>query len=388
MTDSVNISESYCDGEDGLKLDSIHLRYFRNYERFEYDHIDDLTIFTGRNAVGKTNIIEAIQLMTSLQSFRCTKIFQAVNWDHEEALVTARFKSSTRDLELKMNIENGKRIYTLNNKKKSIQDLKGLLPSVIFTPNDLDLVKGSHSSRRAAIDSLASQLSKNFYSIKSDYSKLVKQKNQALNDMASSSYIESIDEILVKVGVQLLSHRTIIIQKIGYLFSELYTLITDATEKAAIVYLPFWIEKGSESWVFDKNEAYDSFEKELFKRKEEERRRQKSLVGPHTDRIEFFLDGRDAVHFASQGQQRSVVLAYKLAELAVIQQTLNQRPILLLDDVMSELDDIRRTSFIDFISDDIQTFITTTNTSYFNDKMLEKAHVIHLPLQIFKGEKI
>lgn len=356
------------------------MKYFRNYDEFDCSSIGNLTIFTGPNAVGKTSVIEAIQLMTSLQSFRSSKMAHVVNWNHTQSRVNAHFQSDTRDLELKMIIENGSRSYYLNDKKKNIQQLKGLLPSVIFTPDDLDLAKGSNASRRDAIDSLASQLSKNFYSVKNDYMKLVKQKNQALKDMMTDDYIRSIDDVMIKVGVQLISYRVTMIRKIQPLFQKFYSQITNAEEDVRLVYLPFWLDAQQTYSEFDKDEAINEFEKTLADRTGEERSRQKAVVGPHSDMISFLLNDKNAVHFASQGQQRSIVLAFKLAELAVIQDTLNQRPILLLDDVMSELDMERRAAFMEFISDDIQTFITTTNIAYFNDDVIKKARVITLPV--------
>ena len=372
--------------QDGLHLKAIHLGNFRNYDVFDYRNIGDLTIFTGPNAVGKTSIIEAIQLMTSLQSFRSTQTAQMVKWSEISSIVETHIVGDGRDLDLKLSIEDGHRRYELNGKKKSIQQLKGLLPAVIFTPDDLHLVKGSSSARRGSIDDLGSQLSKNFFSVKNDYAKLIKQKNQALKDAAEKAYIESINEVLLRVGAQLLAHRMVILGKVDPLLRYFYSAITGSNERVGIVYQPSWLSESEDGiWLYEKQRCLDEYRKSLEENFNQERIRQRAIIGPHTDSIWFTIDARNAVHYASQGQQRSIVLAYKLAELAIIQDMLDQRPILLLDDVMSELDENRRNAFMTFISDDIQTFITTTNVDYFNSAIKEKACLVQLPANKIEG---
>ena len=160
-----------------------------------------------------------------------------------------------------------------------------------------------------------------------------------------------------------------------------YAEITDAHERLDAGFVPSWEEHDPLSFAtrtFGRDEAREALADALARRGGEERVRKRALVGPHADRIEFFIDGKNAALFGSQGQQRSVVLAFKLAEATLIQDILRQKPVLLLDDVMSELDAARRRALVAFISGDIQTFITTTNLAYFDDDLLGGARIVEL----------
>ncbi len=378
---------------EGLRLHSLSLHSWRNYDTFKLNDVGNLTILVGPNAVGKTSIIEAVQMVTALKSFRTSHYGQMVLWGNERAVVHANLVGGGRDLDLRLCVDKGKRSYQLNGKSKRVQDLKGLLPAVTFCPDDLNLAKGSNAARRDALDGLGSQLSKNFYAVKSDYTKLIKQKNRALKDELPDAYIDSIDDLLVRVGVQLMSHRMVIVDKLRPAFQRFYDEITAGKEHLDFAYIPSWetrdlddeiVSRGTLEGIsidknnFDKAYATKCLTSSLAQNRSQERSRKKSVVGPHADKVAFLLEGRNALHYSSQGQQRSIVLAFKLAEASVIQETLQQKPLLLLDDVMSELDQDRRRYFMDFISDDIQTFITTTNEEYFDDSIKLNADVVRL----------
>ncbi len=326
--------------------------------------------------------MEAIQLISGLDSFRSTRNDQLIRKGSNRSSVSAVVEGNGRSLNIVMTVEGTKRSYSLNGKKKTRSTLLGMLPSVTFTPDDLDLVKGSHSIKRAALDNLGSQMSKNYYAVKKDYDTLVKQKNRALKEEESQDYIDSIDEVLVKAAAQLMVYRETVLVKIEPIFIETYKVIAQEEESVAIRYLPSWMEEGSKNEkIFPPASRADIEEAlwtQLGRLREEERRRQHSVVGPHTDHIIFLLSGSDAVHFASQGQQRSMVLAYKIAELRVLEDSLKQKPLLLLDDVMSELDERRRKAFVSLVAGDIQTFITTTNLDYFDPSFLQKSQVVSL----------
>lgn len=379
---------------NGLHVSSLRLADFRNYESFEMPSIGALTILMGPNAIGKTSVVEAIQMITGLKSFRTNQYPQMVRWGSDSARVSANLQGDGRILSVDLAIAPGKRTYQLNGKTKRIQDLKGLLPSVCFSPDDLGLVKGPNAGRRDALDGVGSQLSKNFYAVRSDYAKLMKQKNKALRDDASDLYIDSIDEILVRVGIQLMAHRMVIIERMRPAFRDLYADISAGFENLDIAYIPSWCRKNAESAIslgesiegyalsdsrFDRESASSLFFDYLRSIRQQERARGRSIAGPHGDEVAFLLNGRNALHFSSQGQQRSIVLAFKLAEAAVIQEIAGKKPVLLLDDVLSELDESRRKYFLSFISDDIQTFITSTNAECFDTSIMSKADIIQLP---------
>ena len=365
-----------------LRIERIAFRNFRNYEEFGLDNIGPLTVLVGPNAVGKTNVVEGVQLLTALQSFRHPTIEQVVRHGAEFARIDADVTDGSRQLVLSMQVSEGKKRYLLNGKPKRTADLKGLVPSVAFTPDDLELVKGASAVKRAALDALGSQLSSNHYLIKRDYEKVVRYKNRLLKDEASDDLLASIDETLITCGAQLACYRSALFEKLAPVVSSYYTTIADGREIMEACYVPSWEHHDPSvpaTYAFGRDDARERLQGEIVRRRLEERQRRRALAGPHADHIEFFIGGRNAATYGSQGQQRSIVLAFKLAEAALIRDMLNQNPILLLDDVMSELDAQRRSALVSFIEGDIQTFITTTNLSYFDNDLLARARVVELP---------
>lgn len=344
--------------------------------------------------------------------------------------VDAHLSGADRELDLSFQITEGKRKYFLNGKLKRTAELKGLIPSVTFTPDDLDLAKGSSAVRRDALDALGSQLSSNHYLIRKDYEKVIRHKNRLLKEEADPSLIDAIDEMLVTCGSQLTCYRSALFSKLFPLVAKNYETISEGKESLSGCYMPSWIpaefsspsvdvslnalsacssssmktspqnfmdepshknfstagddgEGNGECFVVGGNVSRETSREELARALREKRNdevaRKRSLVGPHADKIEWFIGGKEIGSFASQGQQRSAVLAYKLAEAALIEEMLHQKPVLLLDDVMSELDEHRRSSLMSAVSSDSQTFITTAHLAYFDDELLSRAQVIELP---------
>ena len=364
-----------------LSITHISFRNFRSYEGFDLDGVGPLTVLVGPNAVGKTNVIEGIGLLTTQSSFRHAPVDQLVRTGSDFARLAADVTDGSRQLELTVQLAEGKKKHLLNGKAKRTADLKGLVPSVTFTPDDLELAKGSMTVRRGALDALGSQLSANHYLIRRDYEKVLRHKNRLLKDEAPAALVEAMNETLITCGAQLSCYRAARFEKLAASMASYYAEITDGTEHLKAGFTPSWEEHDPFAFAthtFGRDEARASLTDALARRGGEERVRRRSLVGPHADRIEFFIDGKNAALFGSQGQQRSVVLAFKLAEATLIQDILHQKPVLLLDDVMSELDAARRRALVAFISGDIQTFITTTNLAYFDDDLLDAARIVEL----------
>ncbi len=369
---------------DNLALRRLEFVDFRNYERFSLDDIGSLTVLVGPNATGKTNVVEGVSLLTAQGSFRHPLMSQLVRQGASCARLKALAESGSRRLDLDISIAEGKKVHRLNGKAKPVSELRGLMPSVAFTPDDLFLVKGSHGLRRRALDDIGSQLSANHYLIRRDYEKLLQHKNKALKKGADPVLVASLNEMLATVGSTLEAYRRALFCRLLAAMAERYAQLTGGHEALTGRYVPSW-ESGEASALLPasaeppaRDEAKARFEEALARRLPEELRRGRSLVGPHADRVELFVAGLAVEDFASQGQQRSVVLAWKLAEVALVQEILHQQPILLLDDVMSELDAARRRALIDFLADDIQTFVTTTNLAYFDADLLARARVVDL----------
>lgn len=384
---------------------------FRNYARYTQRELGNITLFIGPNAVGKTNILEGLHLTTALRSFRNPKTEHLVRFNEQSAYVQTFIGDDVRALDVKLTIQNNKRTYTLNGKRRAPSTIRGILPAVTFIPDDLALIKGPHAQRRTQLDELGAQLSQNYYAVMKDYLKIVRQKNHYLKNLASPDVLVSINEVLASIGAHYFVMRSRILHELIPYIQTFYTQISKRDEEVAISLVPSWLKgtvSDDRSFSLESPEVYKSYnvlntstsfcsedtfhveqpltkqgvQEELIRamqeRGQKEYDRHISLFGPHADHINVFINNRNAQQFASQGQQRSLVLAYKLAEVALIKDRLNQSPVLLLDDVMSELDADRRESLFKVVSDSVQTFISSTTLSYFSPEILDRAQVIHL----------
>lgn len=370
-----------------MRLLEIQFHDFRNYESLKLGDLGDLVILSGPNGVGKTNILEGIHLLTAVTSFRNAQINQLIRQGSYTARINADMSDGNRLITTSLTMEAGKKRYQVNGKNKTAAQVKGTLPSVSFIPEDLDLAKKSSSVKRNSIDNLGVQLSKSYDMVHRDYEKALQYKNTLLKDEAPLSYIDAINETILTVATQLYCYRRALYSRIIPLVQENYRLISQSGEQFAAEYLPSWIrmqQRFPNRSLFS-SESMQSTERDEVRTyiydaidcfKEEETRAHRSFIGPHNDQITFFLDGKDASVFASQGQQRTMVLAWKLAEVQLVEKMLGKYPVLLLDDVMSELDENRRDMLVNVVGSEIQTFITTTDLSSFNRKLLDRAQVV------------
>lgn len=373
-----------------LQLEELHFSHFRNYESLDIEAPGKLTILIGPNGSGKTNILEGISLLTSGESFRHPMVQQMIEEGSDQGMLKSKSQGDGRVLDIEIHLEKGKKRFLLNGKPKNAADMKGVFPSVSFIPDDLDIAKRSSSVRRDAIDDLGCQLSRNYYIVRRDYMKTVRYKNRLFKDEASPLLIESIDETLSTCATQLFYYRYELFSRMRPVLRDIYANITPGGEEFSCRYIPSWVhldgrDAESSPEEMTRDEVKVQVENALSRWKREEFARGRALVGPHNDKIEFMLDGKQAVDYASQGQQRSIVLAWKLAEVEMIRRSLGVYPVLLLDDVMSELDSSRRAMLIDLVHQDIQTFITATDLSYFPADVVDKAHIIDVSTKDQKG---
>lgn len=371
-----------------MKIVDLEFLNFRNYEHFKLSAIGDLVIFQGPNAVGKTNILEGIHLLTAAASFRNAQIGQLVRQGSRQSRISAEITDGIRLITTTLMMEEGKKRYQVNGKNKTASDVKGTLPAVSFIPDDLNLAKKSSSVKRDSLDSLGIQLSKSYNVVYKDYEKALRYKNRLLKDESPQPLIDAINETLLTVATQLYYYRRSLFERMMPLVQEQYAKLAQSDELFKATYMPSWLrvqerfpglasfpEKSAETLERDevRTYIYDAFG--CFNA--EEARARRSFVGPHNDQIGFYLDGKDAAAFASQGQQRSIVLAWKLAEVELVKQVTGANPVLLLDDVMSELDANRRDMLVEAVGDKVQTFITATDLSAFNESLLDRAQIVH-----------
>ena len=369
-----------------MRITSIELNGFRNYERFSIEDIGDLTILIGHNAAGKTNILEGLQLLTSASSFRHPLISQLISEGSPRAQLSVKMTDGNRELATELVLEPGKKRYLVNGKAKQAADIRGILPSVMFTPDDLQLAKKSSSVKRDAIDELGAQLNRSYYVVRRDYEKTVRYKNRLFKEEADPLLIDSINESVITCGAQLYCLRRALLDRMLPVVVENYASLSRDGELFSAAYVPSWDKLANvtatpaqmEGSRYLPSKIREKLALELERHGHEEYKRRRALVGPHNDQIAFNLAGRDASSFASQGQQRSIVLAWKMAEVSVTQDILGVSPVLLLDDVLSELDESRRKMLVGFVTEDVQTFVTATDLSGFDGGLVERARVIEL----------
>ena len=357
-----------------MQLTHLTVRDFRSFEAYDLDPSPATTILVGRNAVGKTNLVEALQLLTAGQSFRRPSPRELVREGAERAMAAARLEGEGRVVDIRLDVAGGKRSFKRNGKGVAAAGVRGIVPSVLFCPDHLDMVKRSARVRREALDDFGMQLNEQYAKLVSAYARSVEQRNALLKEpVLDAGLLEAWDESIALTGAALLQHRCALLGRVRAHMAEAYATIAPHEEIGVAYEATVGPIEGA-----SREELADRLVEAFRARRDEERRRGMTLAGPHRDEIVFTIDGRDARAFGSQGQQRSVVLAWKMAEVRVTRDILGRYPLLLLDDVMSELDASRRDAIMGIAEQSVQTVVTTTNLGYFSHEVLTAAEVVRV----------
>lgn len=355
-------------------IKDINIKGFRSYKEGKIELDPNLTIIYGLNAAGKTNIIEALQLLTSGKSFRSSKRTDFINWECDKSSLEMTAFDNNLKKNVSINIYPEKRDVYINGKYvRSLHDLSSNIPSVIFIPDDLKIIKESSHRRRQEIDNLGIQLSSTYSRLLSEYKKIIIQRNKLLKDEQYGSQIfYAWTERMVEVGIALINKRISLFNNLYEPLISLYKEISSGSNKEQNLDLIY-----KYSWGTSQN--YESIIEKIKEKEFEERSRRQSLIGPHCDDLIFEINSKSARSFASQGQQRSIAIAWKLAQLLVIERISHKKPLLLLDDIMSEFDKDRRHYLLNVIDNFAQTVITTANIDYFEQDVIEKSKVLLIP---------
>lgn len=363
-----------------MRITRLELKDFRNYTHWTFQPDSALTVFAGPNAIGKTNIIEAIQLVATGASFRNPHWDDLVRWGAESAAVSMYAEGDGSHADVQLMIEaQGSRSWSVGGvRKRRTADACRYVPVVAFTPDDLSLVKGPGEQRRTALDSLGEQLSATYGALRRDYGRVVRQRNALLRDEAPQKSIDPWDEQLIKLGARLHVHRRRLARQVIEAAAPIYAHLAGGEALDVTMCDRCGLEMRELATAVEAEAAEAALRSELARRHIDERARRVSLAGPHRDDITFRVDGKDARTFGSQGQQRTIALAWKWAEVVVVENILKKTPVLLLDDVMSELDESRRGALTDLVQREVQTFVTATTTTYFDNALLREARVIDL----------
>ena len=330
-------------------INKIKISNFRNYNNLEIELNKGTNIFYGENAQGKTNIIEAIFLCSIGKSFRTNKDKELIKFDEDNSSVEIDFQKSDREGKISINIGNRKNIFVNKIKIKKLSELLGNINVVIFTPDDINILKGGPQNRRKFLDVMISQLRPKYMHLCSLYQKTLDERNTYLKNTENYNYdlLDIYDEKLVEYGCEIFKYRNEFIEKIKNKIKDIHKNITNDIEDIEIKYT---------SNCEDKNE----YLKLLKERRKLDFVKGYTTKGVHRDDFQIFLNELPVDVYGSQGQHRTAVLSLKLAELQVIYDEIGENPILLLDDFMSELDEFRRTNFLENIKD-TQVIITCTD---------------------------
>ena len=366
-----------------MRIEELKLKNFRNYQDIFLKINRDNVILVGSNAQGKTNLLESIYYLATGSTPRYAKDRDLINWNSSFFNISAIIENKwQRKTEIELEYANGKKIVKINGvKKNKLQELLGNLNVVMFTPDDLKLIKGSPSDRRGFLNKEISQLSSQYFYYLAQYNKVVEQRNTVLKSYAqskSNSQLELLsiwDNQLIYYGVKIISIRIKFIANISQFASEYHHRISSEEEKLALEYQCNIGHFTSES---DVKEIEKLFYDKLVGARKEELARYSTVVGPHRDDLLFLINEKEIKNYGSQGQQRSAVLSLKLAQIKLFKEKTDTYPVLLLDDVMSELDQQRRKILLEYTSNNVQTFISTTHLHSFSDSLISNAQVIEV----------
>ncbi len=339
-----------------MKIRSLELKNFRNYKEANIEFSEGVNIFYGDNAQGKTNILEAVFVGATSHSHRAGRDREMIRFGEEEAhikyFVEKRGITDRIDVHLKCGRAKGIALNGVPLKRAS--DLFGHANVVFFSPEDLNIIKEGPSERRRFLDTELCQLDRVYMSHLANYSKVVMQRNRLLKELESrSDYLDTLqvwDQQLVRYGCEVIRRRQEFVRELEDIIRGLHGGITGGQEELCLSYEP--------------NVSAEEFERELARSRPRDLKARATLTGPHRDDLAFMLGDIDIRIFGSQGQQRTAALSLKLSEIEIVRARTGDRPVLLLDDVLSELDGGRQEKLLDSI-EHVQTLLTCTGVDEF-----------------------
>lgn len=352
-----------------MYIESISLNNFRNYETLDIEFSDKTNILYGDNAQGKTNVLEAAYVGATTKSHRMARDKDMIRIGEEEAHIRLNVKKRDVSHRIDMHLRKAKgKIVNIDGLAiKRSSELFGLINIIFFSPEDLSIIKDGPGERRRFMDMELCQLSRIYYSNLSSYNKVLNQRNNLLRNSAFQKDMDAMldvwDQQLVQFGKRIITERKNFIDMLRDVIIRVHGKITGGRETIDIRYEP--------------NVEADQFEDVLRNKRDMDIRNSATMVGPQRDDIGIYIGGNDVRVFGSQGQQRTVALTMKLAEIELVRSMISDQPILLLDDVMSELDSKRRNALLEGI-EDIQTIITCTGYDDFIKERMKMDRIYHV----------
>ncbi|SEM83457.1 DNA replication/repair protein RecF [Lihuaxuella thermophila] len=360
-----------------MRVESLELKQYRNIAQLELACPEELHLFVGPNAQGKTNILESFYVLALGKSHRTRSHKELIRFGEHRATLKAKVKKDEQLLRLEVQLsEKGKKVSRNGVEQPKLSRYIGSLPAVLFAPEDLAIVKGSPQIRRRFLDMEIGQVSPAYVHNLTQLGKLLSQRNSLLKQLAQkrvyqSELLEVLDDQLIQLSVHIWKKRYRFLDSLSEWAKKIHWAITQDKEELAVEYLP----SVAISPRMEDGDLAESLRGELKRLREKELMRGTTLIGPHRDDLRLLANGLDLHTFGSQGQQRTAALSLKLAEIELIYQETGHYPILLLDDVLSELDDSRKTHLLEAIRGRVQTFVTTTGLDGIDAETLTRARI-------------
>jgi DNA replication and repair protein RecF len=359
-----------------MKIKNINIINFRNYEKLDISFSDGINIFIGLNGTGKTNLLESIYVLALTRSHRAYIDKNLIKSEEEFLKINGLIE--TKDINKKLEIfinQKGKRVSINKLTLKKVSDYISNFAVVLFTPDDLELIKGSPGERRKFLNIEIGQLDNKYFYYLNDYNELIKNRNEYLKskryDNYDLKYIEVINNQIIDKAMAIYKYRFSFIKNIEENLRNIYKEIS--TEDIYIEYM-----NSCDIKEYDEVKIKDILSYKLINNLKKEAIQGSTLYGPHKDDFIVYIDGKSAREYASQGQQRLLVLGIKIAELDVFKKIKNEYPVLLLDDVFSELDINKKNKIISFLDKNIQVFITSTDIKNINKRLLINSKILNI----------
>ena len=343
-------------------LKSLELANFRNYEELNISFDKGTNILYGDNAQGKTNILEAIYVSATTKSHKGSKDKEIINFDKEEAHIRTYLEKENVETRVDMHLRKNKSkgIAIDGQKIKKAADLMGLLNVVFFSPEDLSIIKDGPAERRRFADMELCQLDSFYLYNLNHYNKIIGQRNKLLKDMYFQPELKETlniwDSQLVSFGSKIIERREQFVKQLGDIIFDIHKKLSGGKEELVIAYEP--------------DVSIEDFEKQMKYNQDKDIRLKQTTTGPHRDDFSFVVNGVDIRKYGSQGQQRTAALSLKLSEIELVKKISKDTPVLLLDDVLSELDSNRQNYLLNSIGN-IQTIITCTGFDEFINNRFE-----------------
>ncbi|WP_071393105.1 DNA replication/repair protein RecF [Bacillus tuaregi] len=361
-------------------IKQLQLKNYRNYEELDIQFENKVNVILGENANGKTNVMESIYVLAMAKSHRTSNDKELILWDKDYAKIEGRVQKHNGALPMELIIsKKGKKAKCNHIEQKKLSQYVGNMNVVMFAPEDLNLVKGSPQVRRRFIDMEIGQISPVYLHDISQLNKVLQQRNHYLKQLQTKkqkdeTMLDILTEQFIEMAVKILSKRFEFLHLLQKWATPIHEGISRGLETLKIKYKPS-VDVSEEQ---DLSKMKSIYENKYTQVKQREIDRGVTLFGPQRDDLLFFVNGRDVQTFGSQGQQRTTALSIKLAEIELIHDEIREYPILLLDDVLSELDHFRQSHLLNTIQGKVQTFVTTTSVEGIDHQTLKEASTFYV----------